>query len=218
MPDYDAALVALKSMTDIVSSATTQLTIGEVTRTYKDQLTNFVFEALNGNMDALDLSRSMRSLLRDLADDVYIEGMREGGIKDPESELDKDDESAIKDWLSGQLSHVRDFSRAVISVRSGDTTRRDILDRIELWVDNLALLGSLGTASAKRNIMVTWVYGDTDHCATCKMLNGKRRRLKWFIDNGYIPQERGSATLDCGGWECGCHLEDDEGNWIMPVA
>ncbi len=211
MPDPIDILTALADAIDLLS-------IAEVTNTYRDRLTNFAYDAMNGRMDAVDMSRAMRALLRDLADDAYTEGMREGGIDKPEEVLDSGDENAIKAWIDGQLSHVSDFAKACAAVKAGENSRDDILTRIDYWVDNLTALGSLGVASAKQNVMGTWVFGDTDHCPTCEMLNGKRRRLKWFVQNGYIPQERGSGVLDCKGFNCQCHIEDDNGEWLMPIG
>lgn len=62
-----------------------------------------------------------------------------------------------------------------------------------------------------------WEYGDTDHCDTCADLNGQVHPLSWFLDNGYIPQEAGSPTLDCGGWRCKCKIKDPKtGKQLIP--
>jgi hypothetical protein len=54
-----------------------------------------------------------------------------------------------------------------------------------------------------------WELGATEqHCTTCADLNGKTHPLSWYLDNGYIPQEAGSGTLECGGWNCSCIIVD----------
>lgn len=196
-----------------------QKSVNEVVRSFDDTLTRFCYEAFNGSMSGADFSRSLRALLRSVADEAYSEGMREGGVKDPDEVLDDKDEQTIKGWLATQLEHVRDFADAANDVRGADdkeSARRAVLDRVDLWAQSLQVLGNLGFASAKRNMMVAWRYGDTEHCDTCNGLNGKRRRLKWFVENGYIPREPGSETLDCGGYNCQCSLVDDDGKVIMP--
>jgi len=56
-----------------------------------------------------------------------------------------------------------------------------------------------------------WVYGDTiAHCTTCADLEGKIKPLQWYLDNNYIPRQRGSTTLECGGFHCDCSVVDPE--------
>jgi len=63
-----------------------------------------------------------------------------------------------------------------------------------------------------------WELGATEqHCSTCADLNGKTHPLSWYLDNGYIPQEQGSSTLDCGGWNCDCRIVDPKtGEQLIP--
>lgn len=62
-----------------------------------------------------------------------------------------------------------------------------------------------------------WEYGDTDHCSTCASLNGQVHPLSWYLDNGFIPQESGSETLDCHGYNCQCRIKDPKtGRQILP--
>ena len=61
------------------------------------------------------------------------------------------------------------------------------------------------------NKMLTWRFGDTvQHCDTCSSLDGTRHRAAWFTSRNYIPGGVGSS-LDCGGFNCDCSLEDDNG-------
>ena len=57
-----------------------QRTISQVVTTYRDQLTNFTHETLNGSMDAVDMRRAHTALVRQLGPQAYYEGLREGGI------------------------------------------------------------------------------------------------------------------------------------------
>jgi len=63
-----------------------------------------------------------------------------------------------------------------------------------------------------------WELGATEkYCTTCASLNGKIHPLTWYLDNGYIPQEAGSGTLECGGWNCDCTIVDPKtGEQIIP--
>lgn len=194
--------------------------IGEVSREYRDLLENLVVAAANGTVSSGSLASQMREAIIDDGRAVYLEGMREGGSSDPEADLDDTDETAIGEWQTGQAGFINGFRDDALAVNdlSGDarTAARDVmLGRVDDWVNALEGLGRLGTANMKRNTYGTWKVGDTEHCGTCNSLNGKRKRLKWFIDNGYLPGEPGSETLDCHGYNCQCQIVDDEGTRIL---
>ena len=62
-----------------------------------------------------------------------------------------------------------------------------------------------------------WEYGDTDHCDTCADLNGQTHPLSWYLSNGYIPQQAGSDTLDCHGYNCQCRIKNPKtGAQLIP--
>lgn len=186
-------------------------------REYDVLLTKAVNAALNGRMDKAALRNRHKALIRDLAPQAYYDGMKAGGIDDPEAALEPEDEATIKEWTAEQLTHVNDFADAVVSAAKQPDLESGIIARVALWIGSMENLQSLGKASALKNMMVTWRMGATEqHCTSCKRLNGKRRRLSWFIKNGYIPRENASETLECGGWECLCGLFDDKGKQVLP--
>lgn len=189
---------------------------------YEVRFSEAVVAALNGQIDARELSARLRRAILRNAEDAYVEGMKEGGIEDAEEQLDDQDQETITSWIQSQMSYLPNFIESVMQVAAlprGQRTeqQRAILQRVDYWVGALRDLAGMGKASAQRNMMVTWRYGDTDHCDTCLRLNGQRHRLRWFVERGYIPQEKGSATLECGGWRCRCELRDDRGKVVLPA-
>lgn len=219
-PEHHAAAraAALAVAAQLVSAVKS---VNEVLRDWDGLLSRWVVDAANGNMSAVDVARAMRAALRRLAPQAYDEGLREGGVRDPEAERDDEDDARIDAWLDNQLEHVRDFAQAAgeLSKLKGDerTRARDaMLGRVDDWVSALQALGGQGYMSARENMPCTWQVGDTEHCPTCLKLNGRRRRLKWWLAQGYLPQESGSGTLECGGWNCQCRLVDDNGRTVLP--
>lgn len=191
-----------------------QRTISQVVSSYRDQLTNFVYETLNGSMDGLDLRRAHREMIRRLGPSAYIEGLREGGI--PQEEMDAQDKTAIREWMTEQLTHVNQFAADAVAARGDDGKRSAILARVELWVNSMQAIGGMGLMSAKKNQLGTWFLGGTiEHCRTCAGLHGKRHRLSWFSSRGLIPRQPGSATLECKGYLCQCFISDQEGNRLV---
>lgn len=193
-------------------------TVKEVTSEYDAQLTKFVNQAFDGDMNALDLARAHRALIRTLGPRAFEEGLREGGVDPDNSQegLDAEDQAAIDEWIAEQVGYVRDFCKAAVEA-DGDTTKRiDVLTRVLTWIDAMRSLGTQGKMSAQKNAMGTWQFGDTeDHCDSCARLSGQRHRLKWFRSKGFIPREPGSETLECGGWNCDCRIVGDDGRKLI---
>lgn len=191
-----------------------QRTISQIVSSYRDQLTNFVHETLNGSMDAIDLRRAHREMIRRLGPSAYIEGLREGGIS--QEEMDAQDKAAIAEWQDTQLAHVNQFAADAVAARGDDGKRAQILSRLDMWVNAMQTIGGMGLMSAQKNRAGTWRLGKTEaHCKTCNALNGKRHRLSWYSARGLVPREPGSATLECRGYNCQCGIFDDEGKRIL---
>lgn len=195
-------------------------TIAQVVGTYRDQLTNFVHETLNGSMDAIDLRRAHREMIRRLGPSAYTEGLREGGV--PAEELDAADRKAITDWMGGQFAHVNKFADDTVAARGDDGKHKQILSRLDMWVESMRVIGSQGLMSAQKNKMGTWRLGPTEqHCKTgngrigCANLHGKRHRLSWFLSRGLIPRQPGSAILGCQGYKCLCEIHGDDGGKLV---
>lgn len=183
--------------------------IGQVVRAYRDALTNWAYETMNGRMEVADMRRAHKALIRKTAQEVYFEGMREGGIRNPADEADEADFGRIQDWVKTQIANADDFATATSEVSGDETKRASIISRLGLWVDSVDSLGQQGVMSAKSNRPGIWHLGQTEqHCTTCLTLNGKRHRVNWFLTRGYIPRQPGSEMLECGGWACDCRISD----------
>lgn len=188
-------------------------TIGEVVGVYNDQLTNFVYETLNGSSDAIDLSRAHRALLRQLGPQSYLEGMREGGV--PPEEADESDRATISKWVQDQIGFEKSFAADVVAARGDDGKRAAILARVGLWVAAMSALGAQGIASAKGNQMGRFNLGPTkEHCRTCAGLHGKRHRLSWFQSRNLLPRQMGNENFVCKGYRCECNIKFDDGTWL----
>lgn len=145
--------------------------------------------------------------IRQFGIQAYVQGLLEGGVT--QDEMDEEDGAAVNTWVGQQIAAARDFAKAVQDSSTDKDKHDAILGRLDLWMNALQALGSQGLMSAMRNAMGEWKLGKTEeHCTTCSSLNGKRHRLKWFREKGYIPREPGSETLECGGWNCDCGIYD----------
>jgi len=198
---------------------------------YVVAITEVVTDLFNGDAVRVDVGGVMRRLIASEAEGAYIQGMIESGEFENESEaedaLTDSDREIISTWQAEQKEHVKQFTldaeeaaRALADGSPNTEAQAAILARIDLWGLSLRDLASAGKMNALVNAKdpyVTWRYGDTDHCETCQMLNGKRERLSWFVEQGYIPQENASETLDCRGYNCQCELVNDRGKRVLPA-
>ena len=196
--------------------------INEIVRSFQDLIERLIVDAANGNLKRSSFAEQMRQAIIDDATLAYQEGMREGGSRDPESDYSSRDMKLVNGWIVTQASYINEFVDGAIAANkeTGDArtkARNDMMDRAQLWADNLNALGNLGTASRKGDMMVGWSVGPTEHCPTCLGLNGKTAKLSWFVSRGLIPQMRGNPNLKCKGYKCQCKLKEvASGNQIMP--
>lgn len=179
---------------------TIERSVSSVVSVYRKQLEQFVGQAFMGQMDATDLRRAHRALLRELGPQAYDEGLKAGGVG-PE-EKDGVDATNISNWLDEQLAHVNDFARAILDSRGPGENRAAINSRIDLWVESMRSLGNLGALSAQKNVMQIFDGPDGgESCGTCRSLKGKKHRARWWIEHGLVPGP-GNDHFECGGWKC----------------
>lgn len=195
--------------------------VNEVLRTFKDTLTRWVVDTANGNMGATDLARAMRALVRSTGPQAYREGLREGGIKDPDAEMDDADEGTVNGWVGGQLEYVKGFAAAAAAVAelTGDakTQARDaMLGRVDQWRDSLRAIGERGELSAKGNPMLTLDGEDGDEsCRDCRKYKGQRHRRSWWEARGLL--DRPNSNFECGRFadHCNHHYYDDSRTMVL---
>lgn len=187
--------------------ALTLKTIGQIVKRYNDGLESLVYETMNHRMDAVDMRRDMKALLRELAPEAIQEGWREGGLS--EADIDDDDEEwaadGVSSWLDEQLQYVNDFARDTYDAGDDADKRKAILGRVDLWVDAMRRLAELAKAYAMKSQKAYWALGDRiNHTPDCVALSRRKpRRLAKWIEDGYIPP----IHFDCG---CSLRLVSDD--------
>lgn len=187
--------------------------VGQIVKRYDDQLTNAVYDVWNRHSDAVDLARAHRAMLRDFAPQAFIEGMREGGIAEPDEEDLAEMSDEVATWLDGQLPHVGAFSKDTEAARDDKAARDSILARIVLWVNALRDLGAAGRAYANNNKKGTWILGRTEeHCTDCLRYSrlGPHRMSYWRKRK--LPRAR---DLECHGFYCDCDIVDSTGASLL---
>lgn len=147
-----------------------------------------------------------------------VEALGDGfdlGYEDKGGDLPIDDDAL--GWLNArieqELSYISMLFEQIKELRKDEDVNP--LEWVSMKADSYVAACreayNAGKMFADKLQMLTWVYGDADHCATCEKLNGQRHRASWFLSRNYIPRKPG-ASLDCGGYRCKCSLIDKDGN------
>ncbi len=105
-----------------------------------------------------------------------------------------------------QYDFVDQYYRDIVDARVDKTPVSPLLSRAVLWANrwNESYNNAILLIQAQEGGNMIWVFGDTDHCATCESLNGVVASANEWVESGYQPQ---GSMLDCGGFRCKCSLE-----------
>jgi hypothetical protein len=195
--------------------AIAEKSINEIIRRYTDQLTNLIYDTFRTG-DAVDLRRSHKALLRDVAPLAYIEGMREGGINEPDAEDQQVLDETAANWLADQREFIDSFAKDVAAAKTDKEKRPAILARIEAWVSSLRNFGEAGKLYALGNIFLTFDGEDgKESCEDCQRLKGQRHKRNWWSDRNLL-ERNGNQNYECGRWDpCQHSFRDDKGAVIV---
>lgn len=129
---------------------------------------------------------------------AYLDGMAAGGVFET---LDETDTANLALWNAEQRPFVTNF---LDTLAGGGYSEAQLAQHAVLWANkSLDTAYQRGMNAANANGMYEWVYGKTEHCATCLALNGQAHRLKEYMRRGLMPR---SDRLQCKGFNCQCQL------------
>lgn len=117
-------------------------------------------------------------------------------------------ESAYQDDVLTQYAHVDKYYRDIIDARVDETPIEPLLSRAELWANrwNESYNKAAALIKQEEGGNLIWEYGETEHCDTCRSLNGIVASAKEWGAIGVRPQNAPNSLIDCGGWNCQCTL------------
>jgi hypothetical protein len=190
-------------------------TIGQIVKEYDDRLSRLVHDTFRTG-DAIDMRRAHRAMLKDLGLKSYHEGMREGGINEPDVEDNETAQDALDEWIAGQFEHVNQFAKDAAAAKRNPDLQSAVLARIPLWVDSLRNFGEAGKLYALGNIMLTFDGDDGEEsCLDCQRYKGQRHKRNWWAVRGLL-ERNGNPNYECGRWD-NCHHSflDDKGTVIV---
>lgn len=186
--------------------------IAPVVAQYEAALNDEVDAVYNGDETQSEFEDHINALLAAFALAIYL-----AATGKTEDELTDDELGEIAAWIDDQAQYIGGLAEAVAAAGAASAEeiaalQAGIVTRIGYWVSALSVFGavSAGNTAAGGQRLGKWRLGGTvEHCATCSMLaNDEAHPVSWFLDNGYLPREPDSPTLECHGWRCDCGVFD----------
>jgi hypothetical protein len=186
--------------------------ISDVNATYHDAITETLTSYFE---DGGSVSAPKNEFKKEMSD-AFVNSFEAGWI-DGGQELPLDDEAL--EWLGARQSQEFGFIDSLFQEAKELRKEEDfdyfswVTQKADGYVATVLSVYNAAVLLAKKNQMLTWQYGDTDHCKTCEELNGQKHRASWYLNRDYIPRKPG-ASMECHGFRCQCSLIDSEGNEV----
>ena len=154
--------------------------------------------AVSGSIDRRRFGIVMRAHVTKYGRKAFQDGLEAGGIEDPPT---PDDLNAIASLVASQSQYITNLGDALYGEGISEA---QLMEKPALWFNkSIQPFYQEGIASADRNGLYEWVYGDTEHCDDCQRLNGQKHRMRDWLKSAYLPQ---SDALECNGFNCKCRL------------
>lgn len=191
----------------------------EVQAEYQDKLYVLMQDYLQGSSPITAYRNEFDRYVNDAFTFAFIAGWADAGADQLTDEA--------QNWLNDRIASEQEFVASLFPQLKAlrDDDEIDMDDKLaaaqahaEGYTQTLVGVYANGKMMGEPERVGQWELGATEqHCGTCSDLNGKKHPLSWYLDNGYIPQEAGSSTLECGGWNCDCRIIDPKtGEQLIP--
>lgn len=169
--------------------------------TFRNQLVSIASQVTTGDLTKVFARQSMRTLLQTQGENVFLDGLRDGGMEMPQ--LGRDELKEVTAWRSRQIRFMNKF---IADIAGKDLPQAQLVNRAQMWVNKtLNTLYFTALNAANPNQRWLWVVDPSkEHCVTCLRLNGQIHRMKDYVRRGLVPNSR---RLACGGYKCGCDLK-----------
>lgn len=183
------------------SVETAEKAIGATREEFKRAFVDILGFAQDGTLPRPSIRIALRTQLQQAGRAAYLDGLRDGGLDNPEWSQESD--AILAAWRERQNPYIDAFIDALYNKGAGLAAP---MERAQLWVNmSINPMYYRGLEDAAPNQRYKWNIGATkESCVTCLGLNGQVHRLRDYRRLNLIPQSR---SLVCGGWLCDCGLE-----------
>jgi HK97 family phage portal protein len=175
----------------------------ELLQDYRDGMGELVSSAVLGEISRTEFEAAMRTLVDEFYPVLFLAGanladlgvLSRGELAEYEAELEIAQQSV--DNFSNDIYEVERYA--------GDDGLEMAENRVSVWRNKAAGLLALGMLFLPGDPLLTWIYGDTEHCNDCARLNGQVHRQSEWRQSGWRPQ---SSGLECNGYHCECRYKE----------
>lgn len=125
-----------------------------------------------------------------------------------EDEFTTQEQSWIDNFIVEQMSLTGNFTDTILENRKPNGKLTPLLDRVELWSNRYNQVENNARTFFAENQKLIWsVSSGKKHCRNCGALDGYVKRASQWRDYPLEPQ---SSRLACGGYRCGCSLDETD--------
>jgi hypothetical protein len=169
---------------------------------YWTQIYEACYDYLTGD-DSVTRARNVgRKAVVNNFSPAFYSGYADGGGEETED----DDESWLTNRISTELGFIDELFSSLRDKRKEGMTK-DAADaeastRAEGFRNTLNGVYSEGKLRGSKNRMLEFDGTDgQESCETCIELLGKRRSVRWILENDMIPRP-GNTNFECNGYRC----------------
>ncbi len=171
---------------------------------FLSNITRLVTSLYDGNIGG-DFTDILSSLIQGQINDAYQQAWKDDGGEPPIPEYLED---AANEAVLSQWEFVQGFYESIVDAQVDETPIEPLLSRAQLWANQWT--SNYGNAvrliALENNDNLVWKYGDTDHCDTCRQLDGIVAKASTWDELGVQPQNGPNPALICQGFRCQCTL------------
>jgi hypothetical protein len=217
-------IAAIKTLTNSIINEALAIKFaeGDTQPQIEAEYTSSLFDIMELYTDSDQPITSFRNAFRRVMNDAFNTtaetGWTDGGASLP---INDDLRSWLNSEIETEIAYIDDVFTELKELRKTGTPDEQtdfIQAKAEGYAGALIGIYDYAKMAAQPERDGEWREGDTiDKCDTCVGLDGQVHLLRWYLENGYIPQQRGSETLECGGWMCLCTIVDPKtGEQLVP--
>lgn len=171
---------------------------------FDSRLTSLVKALYKGTIAAPEFVDALAALISRQITLAYRDAWKDEGEGEYPEYLSEAADAAIV----AQFDYVDQFARDIVDARIDEKPVDGLLSRVPLWANRYTENYNEGVRLIAMNNggKLEWIYGDTDHCNTCRNLHGIVAYAKEWDALNVKPQGAPNSKLECEGWRCQCQL------------
>lgn len=176
-------------------------------QTYLRQLWERVKRLYENRMSGSQFITDLADIVQQQITRAYRAALRDEGL-DPDL-VNGEYKDNVERIILSEYDHVDGFTADIIKASTDGTGYEQFRVRAEMWANryNDAYNKAELDIALENGGKLEWQLGETEeHCDTCAALHGKVAFAAEWQAVGLRPQNPPNQSLDCGGWQCDCHL------------